>query len=133
MDQTVTQAMVTNQAEIKPNQGLERIALFDSNGDPVDLASLVIQTADNTLMTGYEIAEVAAAPEATDTVNEAVGKIAKYGADLSAQVQAIDPPYDVALTGYVIDGTGGALAATDTILEAIAKLEKRVADLEAAP
>ncbi len=123
MDQTVTQAMVTNQAEIKPNQGLERIALFDSNGDPVDLASLVIQTADNTLMTGYEIAGAYTAVAAADTVNEAIGKV-EYLATT---------PYDVEMTGYVIDGTGGALAATDTLMEAIAKLEKRVADIEATP
>ena len=131
MHQKTTQAfVVTTQVELKPHQKIEKIALFDENGDPIDVSSLTVQTGGNTLLTGYEIAEAPAAPEATDTVNEAIGKLAKYGADLSVQVQAIDPPYDVALTGYVIDGTGGALAATDTILEAIAKLEKRVDVLE---
>lgn len=120
MDQTVTQAMVTDQTEIKPNQGLERIALFDSDGNPVDLASLVIQTADNTLMTGYVIAGAYTAVDPTDTINEAAGKLEKLATE----------PYSVVLTGYVIDGTGGALADTDTIMQAIAKLEKRVYDLE---
>lgn len=122
MDQTVTQAIVTDQAAIKSNQTVEQIALFDSDGNPVDLASLVIQTADNTLMTGYAIAGAYTAVAPADTINEAVGKV-EYLATT---------PYDVVLTGYVIDGTGGALADTDTLMEAIAKLEKRVADLEAA-
>jgi len=118
--QKVTQGIVTDQASFKPNQGIEKIALFDSRGEPIDLSSLVVQTGADTVLTGYEIAEAYAAVAAADTVNEAVGKL---------EVLATTP-YDVALTGYVIDGTGGALADTDTILEAIAKLEKRIADLE---
>lgn len=129
-DKTIKQAVVTDQTSIDTSQVVELIALFNSDGTQVDLDSLQVQTGDNTLLTGYEMAAVSSAVQATDTVSEAIGKVTKFDFDLSARLQAIEPPYEVALTGYVIDGTGGALSATDTILEAIAKLEKRIDDLE---
>lgn len=157
-NQTVTQGIITDQETFRANQGVEKIALFDANGDPLDLAAL--QTGEDIPLTGYEIAQAYSAVAPTDTINEAIGKIEakadadnQTGADVVltgyaagtatavaatdtvnaglAKVEAkADSAYDVALTGYVIDGTGGALAATDSILEAIAKLEKRVYDLE---
>lgn len=158
-NQTVTQGIITDAETFNANQGVERIALFDGTGRPVDLAAL--QTGEDTPLTGYEIAVAYTAIADTDTINEAIGKLeAKadsdgqdgsevlltgYEIDTSyTAIAATDTvneaigkveylattPYEVALTGYVIDGTGGALAATDTILEAIAKLEKRVDVLE---
>ena len=41
------------------------------------MSSLTVQTGDDTLLTGYEIAAAAAAVAATDTINEAIGKLEK--------------------------------------------------------
>lgn len=85
MHQKTTQAfVVTTQVELKPHQKIESIALFDENGDPIDVASLTVQTGDDTLLTGYEIAVAAAPVAATDTVNEAIGKLEKRVAVLEA-------------------------------------------------
>lgn len=124
-DKTIKQAVVTDQTNIDTSQVVELIALFNSDGTQVDLDSLQVQTGDNTLLTGYEIAGAPAAVAATDTVNEAIGKLEAVTGMLAEDV-AID---DV-LTGYVIAGAPSAVSATDTILEAIAKLEKRIDDLE---
>ena len=78
MHQKTTQAfVVTTQVALKPHQKIETIALFDENGDPIDVSSLTVQTGDDTLLTGYEIAAAAAAVAATDTINEAIGKLEK--------------------------------------------------------
>ncbi len=83
MHQKITQAfVVTTQVELKPHQKIEKIALFDENGDPIDVSSLTVQTGDDTLLTGYEIAVAAAAVAATDTINEAIGKLEKRVDDL---------------------------------------------------
>jgi len=83
MHQKTTQAfVVTTQVALKPHQKIETIALFDENGDPIDVSSLTVQTGDDTLLTGYEIAVAAAAVAATDTINEAIGKLEKRVDDL---------------------------------------------------
>lgn len=121
-NQTVTQGILTDQESFRANQGVEKIALFNADGTALDLAAL--QTGEDIVLTGYTIAGSYSAVAATDTINEAIGKL-EAKADSDSQDGS-----EVLLTGYAIAGTGSAVAATDTVNEAIAKLEKRVADLE---
>lgn len=76
-------------------------------------------------LTGY-VKGTAGAVAATDTVQEAIGKL-----EASIEGVAADVP-DTVLTGYAI-GSAAALAATDTLLEALGKLEARVVAIETGP
>lgn len=71
--QMTTQAVVTEQSEIKQSQKVEQIALFNADGTPWNAA-------DATL-TGLSLAD-STDVEATDTVVEAIGK-------LQAQINAL--------------------------------------------
>ncbi len=115
INQVVKQVVIVPAANNNPTMVAERIAIFDDAGDPVDLAAL--QTGEDIPLTGYDTV-AADDVEATDTVNEGIGK-------LEARIALGE-----VLTGYEI-GEIGALAATDTINEAFGKLEARLAAVEA--
>jgi hypothetical protein len=116
----VVPAVLVNQLMMPKNQAPMQIALFAEDGTPItDLADAPLQTGAQILLTGYS-AGTWSAVVATDTVNEAVGKLA-----------TLHVASNVVLTGYAI-GSAAALAATDSVMAAFAKLEKRIADLEAA-
>lgn len=124
-NQDTTQVVVVSQAAVNPAQGLGRLALFDDTGAPIATDDLVLAsvTGADVPLTGYAKGS-AEAVAATDTVNEAIGKV-------EAQA-AVDPTgADVVLTGYVA-GSADDVAATDSVNEAIAKLEARIAALETA-
>ena len=79
-NQTVTQGIITDQEAFRANQGVEKIALFDANGDPLDLAAL--QTGEDIVLTGYVIDGTGGAIADTDTILEAIAKLEKRIADL---------------------------------------------------
>ena len=122
-NQIVKQAIVVAQDAPKPNQQMERIALFNEAGAAVLAVTFdETPTGEDVLLTGY----VAGDPddvEATDNVNEAIAKV-------EAKADTPDTGADVVLTGYVA-GSVDDVEATDTVNEAIAKLEARLAVLEA--
>jgi hypothetical protein len=70
--QATTQAVLVTQVKVDEEQALERIALFDDDGDPIsDLGSV---TGHDVLLTGLTTG-TATAPAATDTANEAIAKL----------------------------------------------------------
>ncbi len=76
------QLVVVPDASWTPNQVSEEVGLFNADATPISLAALTVQTADDILMTGYVIG-VAGALAATDTINEALGK-------LEARIEALE-------------------------------------------
>jgi hypothetical protein len=71
-NQETEQAVLVTQAAVDPDMGLGRIALFDESGDPVQ--NLESVSGADVVLTGL-IAGSAAAPVATDTINQAVAKL----------------------------------------------------------
>lgn len=72
--QVTNQGVVVAQEAVNPNQVLERVALFDEDGTPIDLGAIPALDGDEILLTGYE-AGTAAAVGATDTINEGLAKV----------------------------------------------------------
>lgn len=122
MSQMVKQVTVVERATPAPNQVMERVAFFNPDGTPYELAGV---DGSEVNLTGYTIG-AAGALAATDTVNEAFGKVEDRLVDLEAH----DSAAEMVLTGYTI-GAAGALAATDTLNGAFGKVEDRLVDLEA--
>jgi hypothetical protein len=117
-----TQMIVGTQAALKEAQGVERIALFQSDGSALVLDD-ISATGATVIMTGYA-AGSAADVDSNDTVNEAVGKV-------EAVAKTHDTGAQVLLTGYSAQSAGN-VAAADTVNHAIAKLEARIVALEGA-
>jgi hypothetical protein len=115
LSQSVTQALLVTQAEVDSEKALERIALFDASGDPVQ--SLESVGGGDVVLTGLTTG-TNAAPVATDTVNEGIAKV-------HAEVVATRVGSAVLLTGLAA-GTATAVAATDTVNQAIAKLQAQI-------
>ena len=103
------------------------------------ISDITLNGADVAL-TGYAKAETASAVAATDTINQAIGKIEKaldskqasgdyVPTTTTVNSKALSSDItlngaDVALTGYAKPETASAVAATDTINQAIGKIEK---------
>jgi hypothetical protein len=80
-NQIVKQLVVDTQAALKTSQHYELVALFNPDGTVLS----VVQTPASQVITGYTIGLVAEeALAATDTINEALGKLEKRVADLEA-------------------------------------------------
>lgn len=77
-NQTPRNSIIIPGATAVPNQGSERLILLQADGTPFPLS-----TATQTL-TGYTIAGSGSAVAATDTVNQAIGKLEKRIAVLEA-------------------------------------------------
>ena len=57
-----------------------------AGGVPLAKEADVTAAADNVVLTGYEIADTAALPASTDTINAAIGKLAKTASDNTTQL-----------------------------------------------
>lgn len=93
--------------------------------------------------TGYTKAQAASAIAATDSLNEALGKL-EYKADnvnigvasFNGRTGAVTPSNsdyvgsDIKLTGYAKASSASAIAATDTVNQGLGKLEKKVDDID---
>ena len=94
--------------------------------DDTDFAAASHNQASNTIdaMTGYSKAGTASAILATDTLNEAIGKLEK-ALDGKANILHNQASNTIdAMTGYIKADTASAIETTDTLNEAIGKLEK---------
>lgn len=153
----VRQAVLVEGSGSSPNQLTERLALVNEDGTPiVGVTFEEVPTGADVVLTGYSAGAWSAVAD-TDTVNEAVAKVANFRvgsnivltgysagawsavADTDTVNQAIAKVANfrvgsnIILTGYTIGVTPlAAVLVTDTVNEALGKLEKRVADLEAA-
>lgn len=123
MNQQTKQVMVVAMDTPLPNQIFEQIALFNPDGTPYELTNV---DGSEVPLTGYSIAGAAAAVLATDTVNDAIGKVEKRVTLLEAH----DTSAEMLITGFVTGTDVSALATTDTLNEALAKLQNRIAALE---
>lgn len=73
--QTVLQAVLTPTADINPTQAVARLAVFDEDGNSVDLtANQETPTGADVDLTGFT-AGTAGPVAATDSINEAVAKL----------------------------------------------------------
>lgn len=72
MTQMISQFRVVEQSAIRSGLGVQRVAFFDTNGDPL----IVVQTAATMPLTGYTAGSSTAALATTDTVNAALAKLA---------------------------------------------------------
>jgi hypothetical protein len=80
-NQVKKQLIVVTQASMNPGQHYEEVALFNPDGTVLS----VVQSPATQVITGYTIGTVAEeALAATDTINEALGKLEKRVADLEA-------------------------------------------------
>lgn len=148
---------VEGSAQLPANTLAERIAIYNEDGTPITGVTFEdIPTGDDVLLTGYSAGAWSAVAD-TDTVNEAIAKVANfrvgsnilltgYSAGAWSAVAATDTVNEaiakvanfrvgsnIVLTGYTISATPlEAVLVTDTVNQAIGKLEKRIADLEAA-
>jgi hypothetical protein len=84
MSSSVTQMQVVAQSAMAPGQFTKQVALFNPDGTVLT----VVQTSAAMVITGYTIAGAAALPAATDTLNVALGKLAKSIAVKQAAAQA---------------------------------------------
>lgn|SRR5512136_470407 len=121
-DQKVTQAIVVDQTSLKSGAAIEQIALFDSSGAPISRILDTVPDGGDVLLTGFTSGS-AGALAATDTVNEAFGKLQ------ARTLSAAPTGANVLLTGFTT-GTKTAVLATDSANAAIAKLVAYIADLE---
>ena len=83
LNQAVTQAVVTTQSEINQSQVTERIAFFDEDGNPVNVADAAAPTGASVTLTGYESGS-SGDVAATDSVNAAIAKLEARIAALEA-------------------------------------------------
>lgn len=88
--QDTMQAILITRATVNPNQTLERLALFDESGDPVDTLESV--GGGDVVLTGFVPAPVGSPVAATDTVNQAIAKLEALIADLSGRVDTLENP-----------------------------------------
>lgn len=79
-EQLTKQLVVVSQDTFKNTQMAEKVALFDSSGQPI----LIVQTTAAMVLTGYTLGASTAALSATDTVNQALSKLEKRIAVLEA-------------------------------------------------
>lgn len=86
MTQMTSQFRVVTQDAIKPNMGVQQVALFDASGNPL----IVVQTAAVMPLTGYTAGSSTAALAATDTVNAALAKLANRIDALTTLTTALD-------------------------------------------
>lgn len=91
-NQVVKQLILADQTLLKKSQHFEKVALFNTDGEAVgELA--VVSTGSGVLLTGYIIGENAAVA-ATDTVNEAFGKLQKQINDLGTDLGTLSDTVD---------------------------------------
>ena len=132
MNQTVTQAQLVTQPDMKLDKATMQLALFDQDGAVVVPTGL-LQTGADVTLDGYVIGE-SDSIEDGDTVNAAFGKLEATVADVSDVANTPDPAdtgATVLMTSYAPHAVGSVLAA-DSLNIAVAKLEARIAVLEGA-
>lgn len=115
-NQVTKQIVIVTQAAMKKDRVSEQAAFFQEDGTPFVFPQSA--TGDEIPMTGY-IATEAAAVEATDTVNEAVGKL-----EATAAAIPVDGS-EMLLTDYAAV-PAEAILPTDSVNEAFGKLEAKV-------
>jgi len=86
MTQITSQFRVVSQSSVKPNLGVQNVALFDVNGNPL----IVVQTTQSLLLTGYTAGTSTAALAATDTVLEALAKLANRLDDHQTRITTLE-------------------------------------------
>lgn len=114
---TTEQAIFTDQAALDPTRMVKRLALFNDDGTPaVALTFEEVPTGADVLLTGYT-AGAWSAVAATDSVNEAIAKVATFRVGSN-----------ILLTGYAL-GANVDVAASDTVNGAFGKVQKQIDDL----
>lgn len=125
-NQITKMVTVIEAAAPAPNQIMERVSFFNEDGTPYELEGV---DGSEVELTGYEIAEAADDVEATDTVNEAVGKLEYRLAALeTSETGEVDTEAEVRATVLTGLSTASATAVTaaDSILVAIGKLQAQL-------
>lgn len=91
MDQKTTQAIVIDAPAPIANQTLERLSLFNPDGTPMSLEGGANPTGASVLLTGYTIGAIVNIA-ATDTVNQAFGKLMAAVVQLQDRVYQLENP-----------------------------------------
>jgi len=129
MNQITKQVTVVEAASPTPNQIMERVSFFNEDGTPYELEGV---DGSEVELTGYEIAVEAAAVAASDTVNEAVGKVEyRLGVLETSETGEVDTEAEVratVLTGLSV-ASATAVTAADSVLVAIGKLQAQITAL----
>jgi hypothetical protein len=115
----VEQAMFVSQGAVDPTRTVKRFALFNDDGTPaVALTFSELPTGADVLLTGYT-AGAWSAVAATDSVNQAIAKVATFRIGSN-----------ILLTGYAV-GADAVLAATDSVNAAMAKVQGQINAIKA--